>query len=521
MHPARSDPVRTLLRGGLVADGIAEVTQRADILVDGPVIAGVIGRGDPPADCAVIDLAPGSVICPGFIDAHVHAEGPLLAAGRVDGALAQGVTTLVVGQDGQSWIGATAATARYLNEYFAPVNGTLEPARDLSIAAFRDAVSGRLAQNVAVLASQGTIRHNVAGLGRGPLTHGQRAAARREVEQALADGAVGLSSGLDYLPSRFGDVAETAAIAGPLAAAGRPYVSHLRAYGPQVAAGLAELAAVGAGAGAAVHASHLWGAPADIQAAFESAAAAGVALSYDMYPYRRSSTVLAMLLLPPDLQAGGPAATLAALADPRQRAGLLAGEKFTDDYLRDLYLGDLPPQYAQFAGQPVTQAAAGRAPSAGEWVLDLLAAARLRVGAHLDRRLLADDHLAWLAASGRMCAGSDGIYQGQHPHPRGYGAFARLAGHYLAADPARGHQRLARHLAANAAGVYGLRDRGRIAPGLAADLCVIGPGGLAERASYGAPQVAATGISLVMVNGVVAWRDGQPLAGRWPGAVVS
>jgi N-acyl-D-amino-acid deacylase len=521
MQPAYPDPVRTLLRGGLVADGIAEVTQRADILVDGPVIAGVIARGDPPAGCAVIDLAPGSVICPGFIDAHVHAEGPLLAAGRVDGALAQGVTTLVVGQDGQSWIGATAATAQYLNEYFAPVNGALEPARDLSIAAFRDAVAGRLAQNVAVLASQGTIRHNVAGLDRGPLDPGQRAAARREVEQALADGAVGLSSGLDYLPSRFGGVAETAAIASPLAAAGRPYVSHLRAYGPQVADGLAELAAVGAGAGAAVHASHLWGAPADIRAAFESAAAAGVALSFDMYPYRRSSTVLAMLLLPPDLQAGGPAATLAALADPRQRARLLAGEKFTDDYLRDLYLGDVPPQYAQFAGQAVTQAAAGRAPSAGEWVLDLLAAARLRVGAHLDRRLLADGDLAWLAAADRMCAGSDGIYQGQHPHPRGYGAFARLAGHYLAAGPGRGHQQLARHLAANAAGVYGLRDRGRIAPGLAADLCVLGPGGLTERASYRAPQVTATGVTLVMVNGVVAWRDGQPLAGRWPGAVVS
>lgn len=127
-----------------------------------------------------------------------------------------------------------------------------------------------------------------------------------------------------------------------------------------------------------MHASHLRGAPADIQAAFESAA--GVAVSYDMYPYRRSSTVLAVLLLPPDLQAGGPARTLAALADPRQRAGLLAGEKVTDDYLRDLYLGDLPPQYAQLAGQSVTQAAAGRGPSAGEWALDLLAARRAAAG---------------------------------------------------------------------------------------------------------------------------------------------
>ena len=104
MQPAHSQGTRTLLRGGLVADGIAATTQRADVLIDGAAIAGVLAGGEAPAGCAVIDLAPGSLICPGFIDAHVHAEGPLLAAGRVDGALAQGVTTLVVGQDGQSWI---------------------------------------------------------------------------------------------------------------------------------------------------------------------------------------------------------------------------------------------------------------------------------------------------------------------------------------------------------------------------------------------------------------------------------
>src|SRR5215813_2305528 len=241
--------MRMLLRGGLVADGTGATTVPADVLIDGPVIAAIGPRGTP-TGCEVIDLAPGSVVCPGFIDAHVHAEGPLLAAGRVDGALAQGVTTLVVGQDGQSWIGATADTARYLNQYFAPVNGALDPARDLSLAAFREAVAGRLTQNVAVLASQGTIRHNVAGLASGPLGPGERAAARREAENALADGAVGLSSGLDYLPSRFGAPGEIADIARPLAGAQRPYVSHLRAYGDGVGSGLDELVAVGRAAGA-------------------------------------------------------------------------------------------------------------------------------------------------------------------------------------------------------------------------------------------------------------------------------
>ncbi len=515
---------RILLRGGLVADGIGATTQRADVLIEDGVIASagdVFEADSPPGECEVIGLAPGSVVCPGFIDAHVHAEGPLLDHGVVTGALAQGVTTLVVGQDGESWIGATAETARYLNRYFAPVNGVLEPVRALSVGEYREAVSGRLLQNVAVLASQGTIRHNVAGLTAEPLGSAERVAAVRAVESALADGAVGLSSGMDYLPSRFGGVGEVADLVRPLVGAGRPYVSHLRGYGAQVQGGLEELVAVGQEAGVRVHASHLWGAPAAIEAAFKAADAAGVVASYDMYPYRKSSTILAVLLLPAELQAGGPERTLAALADPGDRAVLLAGEKFTKQYLENLYLGCLPAEFAEFAGQSVAAAAADAAEPAGEWILDLLLHTGLNVGAHLDRPSLTEEHLAWLARDERQCAGSDGIYQGQHPHPRGYGAFSRLAGYYLADGPDVGYQQLVRHLAANAADVYGLRDRGRLAAGMTADVCVIGPDGITDRAIYGAPQMQATGVDLVMVNGVIVWQDGRPATTRFPGRFVS
>jgi N-acyl-D-amino-acid deacylase len=512
---------RVLLRGGVVADGVGTTVRRADVLIEGPVIAAVGQVEVSPGECEVIDLAPGSVVCPGFIDAHAHAEGPLLASGRLEGALAQGVTTLVVGQDGQSWIGANAATARYLNRYFAPVNGALEEAGDFGVADFAEAVTGRLAQNVAVLASQGTIRHNVAGMAAGPLSEAQRAAARRQVEDALAEGAVGLSSGLDYLPSRFGTAAEVAELARPLAQAGRPYVSHLRGYGPDVRAGLDELAAVGAGAGVRVHASHLWGEPADIQAALAAAGEAGVAVTYDMYFYRRSSTILAQLLLPPEVQAGGPDRTLAALSDPGQRAALLDGEKLTESYLRNVYLGTVPGGWAGAAGLSVAEAAARQARPPGEWVLDLLVAADLGVGGHLDRPGLDDEQLAWISSHDRHCAGSDGIYQGQHPHPRGYGAFARLAGYYLGAGPGTGYQQLARHLAANAADVYGLRDRGRVAEGKAADLCVIGAAGLAARASYDRPRELATGVAHVFVNGVRVWPDSPATAGQFPGRVAS
>ena len=512
---------RMLLRGGLVADGIGTTTVRADVLIEGQGIAAIGAHLGEPSECEVIDLAPGSVVCPGFIDAHVHAEGPLLADGRVDGALAQGVTTLVAGQDGQSWIGATADTVDYLNQYFTPVNGVLEPARDFTVADFRVAVTGRLTQNVAVLASQGTIRHNIAGMAPGPLGPGERAAARRELEDALVDGAVGLSSGLDYLPSRFGSAEEIADLALPLAAAGRPYVSHLRGYGPDVQAGLDELVAVGRLAGVRVHASHLWGSRAGIESAFQTAEATGVAITYDTYPYRKSSTILASLLLPFDLQSRGPAYTLAALADPEQRAALLRQEKFSDQFLQNVYLGCLPSGFAEYAGLSVAEAAGRSSRSAGEWVIDLLIKAGLNVGGHLDRPALTDADLAWLAAGERHCAGSGGIYQGQQPHPHGYGAFAQLAGDYLSGDHGTGYQQIARHLAANAADVYGLRDRGRLAPGKAADICVVGPGGLTAHATYDAPRKNATGADLVIVNGVVTWRYREPMTTGLPGQLVN
>jgi N-acyl-D-amino-acid deacylase len=154
-------------------------------------------------------------------------------------------------------------------------------------------------------------------------------------------------------------------------------------------------------------------------------------------------------------------------------------------------------------------------------VLDLLVAADLGVGGHLDRLGLTDDQLAWISSHDRHCAGSDGTYQGQHPHPRGYGAFARLAEFYLRAGPETGCQQLARHLATNAADVYGLHDRGRVAAGMAADLCVIGAVGPAARATYDRPRELATGVALVFVNGTPVWPDRHAVAGNLPGQMVS
>jgi N-acyl-D-amino-acid deacylase len=512
---------RRLLRGGLIADGIGRETQPGEVLVEDAEIIAVgpgVGEG---VDAEVIDLMPGSVVCPGFIDAHVHAERQLALDGLLPGALAQGVTTLVVGQDGSSWIGGSADTVSYLSDYFGPINGPAPLACGCRLDDYSRLVRGSLGHNVAVLASQGTIRHGLAGTSDRPLGDAEIKAARLAVERALGEGAVGLSSGLDYVPSRFGGVEEIAAMAIPLAEAGRPYVSHLRSYGARVRAGLTELGEVGRMANVPVHASHLWGPSEAIDAALFDIASESAGVSFDMYPYVRSSTILAMLVLPAEIQNGGIPATLRRLNDPDTRAALLCTDRFSAEYLSNVVLGSLPERFADHAGKTITEAAADAGKPPGEWTLALLGDTALQVGAQLNRSELTETDLRAIVTHQRHCAGSDGIYVGQRPHPRAYGAFARLAGYYVDGSGGTDYQLLVRHLSTNTADAYRLTQRGRLAPGKAADICVIAPPGLAERSSFDDPCKLADGATLVLVNGVPVWADGAPVNGARPGNVIT
>jgi N-acyl-D-amino-acid deacylase len=513
--------IRRLLRGGLVADGIGNETYPGDVLiVDAEIVAvgPCVGHG---VNAEIIDLVPGSVVCPGFIDAHVHAERQLGVDGLLPGALAQGVTTLVVGQDGSSWIGGSATTVAYLNDYFGPVNGPAPLAGGCSISDYSRLVRARLGQNVAVLASQGTIRHGLVGTSDRPLADSEIKLARLAVERALEDGAVGLSSGLDYIPSRFGSIEEIAAIAKPLAEADRPYVSHLRAYGTGVRAGLAELGEVGRISNVPVHASHLWGPPEAIDAALSDVAFEGTGVWFDMYPYVRSSTILAMLVLPAEVQNGGITETLRRLNEPETRAAVLRSERFSAEHLSNVVLCSLPERLADHAGRTITDVAADAGKPPGEWTLELLVDTTLQVGAQLDRPELTEADLRGIVTHRRHCAGSDGIYVGQRPHPRAYGAFARLANYYTDSSGNTDYQQLVRHLATNAADAYRLNQRGRLTRGKAADICVLTPPGLVDRSSFDDPCRLADGVALVLVNGVPVWANGAPVNRARPGSVIT
>ncbi|MGE5830261.1 MAG: N-acyl-D-amino-acid deacylase family protein [Micromonosporaceae bacterium] len=508
--------VDLLVHGGWVVDGSAAPPVRADVAITGGRIA-ALGRFDPSTAGLVID-ATGRYVLPGFIDAHVHAEAGVLDEAVQLAVLRQGVTTLVLGQDGISYAPATPAALAYVTRYFAGVNGAHADLDDgpVSVAQLRESWRGRTAVNTAFLVPHATVRLSVMGGAERPPDPDELRAMRGLVETGLAEGAVGFSSGLEYLPGRYAGTEELAALCAPVAAAGRPYVTHMRGYGPAAPAALAEVRAIAEGSGVAAHVSHLHGPAEAITSIVDDARAAGIDLTFDSYPYTRGCTILAMVALPRWLSDSDVDRTLDALTDPAVRTRVATE---TDPALWPrIALAWVPhPQWSWTEGRRLVDAAeqAGRTPA--ELCLELLVATRLAASTVFDQPpTTTEESVRALLRHPAHMAGSDGIYVGGHPHPRGWGAFARLLGRHVRELGDWSWAQASVHLAAHPARRFGLTDRGLIRPGLAADLAVVDPATVGDRSVYERPRELAQGIDDVVVNGVAVLRAGA-LTGERPG----
>ncbi|MFG1606803.1 amidohydrolase family protein [Actinoplanes sp. NPDC049265] len=481
--------MRTILRGGTVVQVGRRVAERADVVIENGLIVGVGRFG--PADAEVIDVS-GLVVCPGFVDAHVHAEGVLAETGGLEPALAQGVTTLVLGQDGCSWAPVSADTWAVTQDYFAAINGRAAgPPRDLTVRELLDDLDG-CAQNVAYLVPHGNLRSLVTSSS-APLDAAALVRAVRLLEQGLEGGAAGLSSGLDYIPGRYGDTAELAALCEPLRAGDKVYASHLRAATADVDRAMGELIDVGARAGVRVHASHLRARWDRVEPALARADARGVTLTYDSYPYLAAMSLLRMYVLPPRMGRDD----LRTTTPPFDRERL---SRMTISYARH-------PSYRAYEGLTITEAASRAGRPVADFVVALLYDSRLEVSVIVTGGAATSHDIVRIATGDRHCGGSDGIYLGSRPHPRGYAAFTSLLRIYL--DDGGGWLTAADHLAARPAEVFGLAGRGDIQPGYAADLAVFDEAAIEAPATYEQPTARSRGLRLAFVNGELAWSSGS------------
>jgi N-acyl-D-amino-acid deacylase len=352
------------------------------------------------------------------------------------------------------------------------------------------------------------------GLATRPPTADELARMGRMVREAMDQGAVGLSTGLDYIPSRYAETEELIALCREMASYGGVYVTHMRRYDPDgVHESMDEVYRIGREAGVAVHISHFNSQAELVLPKLDAGRAHGIDVSYDLYCYLAGSSILGMVALPPWVQEGGIEATVTRLRDPAVRGKLeawFAAPRVPLESIRLGFVADTKLRHHE--GLTVEQAARDAGKPPGEYICDLLVACDMAVGCVVPHQRRTQEDVRQLIRHPTMMGGSDGIFTGSRPHPRGCGCFARYLGHHVRGDRDWTLEHAVQHLAAYPAQRFGLRDRGLIRKGMAADIVVFDPATIADHATYEDGRRLAEGVQHVVVNGELVLHGGQRTA---------
>ncbi|MGN9777730.1 N-acyl-D-amino-acid deacylase family protein [Micromonospora sp. H33] len=522
-----------LITGGNVIDGTGWPAYTADVGVrDGRLLLLPPGSRSPAAE--VVD-AGGLVVTPGFIDVHTHSD---LLTGDDEqreilrlAPLRQGVTTEICGNCGISPFPVPALRAETVRDLVAATFGP--PAATYpSFAEFAAAQGVARRNHLAALVGHGTLRAAVVGFAQRRATPDEVQRMCDLLDEALAAGAAGLSTGLIYSPGVNASTDEVIALARVAAAHRKPYVTHLRDEMSQVESALEEAIDIATSAGAALQVSHhktagrrSWGATVRTLARLKRARADGLDVLCDVYPYTAGSTAL-HAMLPPWVIADGVPAMLAALAEltvrDRIRADLSAGlpgwENTVGNGGWDLIRVASAPTSPDVEGHTIADLAATRGVDPIDYVCDLLAAETGNVTI-LSHSMREDDVRRVLASPLAMIC-SDGVPKPGRPHPRWAGSFARVLGHYVRDVGLLSLTEAVHKMTGMPARRFGLHERGLLADGYAADLVILDPAEAADGATYDDPLAPPRGIRCVVVDGHVVV-DGDRVTDARPGRVLA
>lgn len=454
------------IAGGMVIDGTGSARARADVAVTDDRIVAVGDLADTAAG-RTID-ATDRIVAPGFVDVHTHDDRALLSKPTMDMKVSQGVTSVVVGNCG---ISLAPLVMKHRPPPPLDLLGTEEWWRFGTFEAFLSAVDeAPAALNAAFLVGHSTLRVGAMDTLNRPADAGEIKTMRGALEASLDSGAVGLSTGLFYAPAAQAPTEEVIEIARGLKAHGGLYVTHMRDEADAVLDSLEETFLIGREAGVPVVVSHHkvtgkknFGRSKETLALFERYRASQE-IGLDVYPYHASSTVL--------------------------KADSIAVSN------RVLVTWSVP--HPEHKGRDLVDIAA-------EWGIDSYEAAeRLQPAGAIYFSMEEEDVRRILSYPGAMF-GSDGLPHDEFPHPRLWGTFPRILGHYARDVGLFPLEDAVRRMTSISAEQFGLVDRGTIAPGKFADLCVFDPDTIIDSASFDDPMTPAAGIGHVLVNGREVW----------------
>jgi len=519
-----------VIRGADLIDGTGAPARRADLAVSGDRIA-EIGRIAPSLGHRVIEAA-GLTLSPGFVDIHSHSDYHLLLQPTADSAVRQGVTLEIGGNCGYAaapiwgpWLEERAAMYRDLYgldhawqgvaDYFARLEAT------------------GISENFGLLIGHNTLRGSAMGGANRPPSSQELEAMMEGARQGMAEGALGLSTGLVYAPACFSKPEELAMIAAAVREAGGILTCHMRSEGDGLLEAIDEIIGVAEQAKIPLQISHLktsgernWPKLHEALQRIEEARARGLDVSCDRYPYIASNTGL-QAVLPDWALEGGQRERTERLRNPAARVRIMQEltTHYPPDYWSRLMISEVTRgENRCYEGLRVSEAAARAATSSIDFALDLLISEQMQVDAifftmceeNLDTILQMPYAMI---GSDSGCRGHEGPLSHGRPHPRTFGTFPRVLGHFVRERRLLDLPTAIRKMTWDPCRKLGLLDRGHLQPGCVADLVLFDSATVSDRATYEAPLQYPTGIHHVFVNGVPVVEAGEHTGAR-PGHIV-
>lgn len=498
-----------VIEGGAVLDGTGAAARNADVGIEGDRIR-CIEAGLGKAEARARIDATAKVVCPGFIDVHSHSDVYLLIEPSAPSKITQGVTTEIVGN-----CGASAAPLRGAYRLPSDWRNKELPGPWSSVAEYRALLDqAQPAVNVGLLIGHNTLRAGVAGYDDRPLSQAELDEMCRLLDAGLAEGAMGLSTGLLYPPGIFAKREEITELARVVAQRRGIYTTHMRSESSRLLEAIRETIEIARDAECRAEISHLktsgkrnWHLLEPALEMIRAAQAGGLELAADRYPYTAAGTDLDVIF-PPWASEGGQARVLARLrsADDRRRLrdDLLQGR--AADYWSTICIGSTThPANRRFQGMPLTDVARALGIEPVDAVLHLAETDELKTGAFFFG--MSEDNMRTILAEPSVMLGSDaslraptGPLSQEYPHPRAYGSYPRFLRMSLDGQTVPLPEAI-RKMTALPADHFRIRNRGRIAPDMFADIVVFDPARIRDVATYGDPRRFAEGIDAVVVNG--------------------
>lgn len=517
-----------LIRNGRIVDGSGNPWFYGDVGIIRDRIA-FVGKAAPDAKAKRTIDAKGLVVAPGFIDMLGQSESNLLIDKRAVSKLSQGITTEITGEGGSIAPTNERALADSMDFYnmfhVKPDWLTLDEY-------FQRLIRQGMGINLGTYVGAGQVRQVVIGKENRAPTQDELKAMQELVEDAMGDGAMGLSTSLIYAPDSYANTDELIALAKAASSRGGIYATHIRNEGDTEMTALDEAFRIGGEANIPVEIFHLkvsgqenWGNMPKVIAAIEQARASGLDVTADQYPYVASATSLSAPI-PPKYHAGGTDAFVARLKDPAQRAAIRQEISQKNGGFENMFRGVggaqgilvtsvlNPDLQKKYQGKRLSEIAAGENKDPLDAMMDIVIADRDNAGAVYFS--MKDDEVRLAMRQPWVSVGTDygevapdGPLSQFGAHPRGYGSFARILGKYVREEKLLGLEEAIRKFTSLPAQRVRLSQRGLLRPDYFADITIFNPDTVADRATFESPAKLSVGIEYVLVNGTVALERGK------------